>query len=172
MLQTAASFNFEVTSSYSIRVRTTDAAGSGAKAFTINVTDANEQPNDIALSNTSIAENQPAQSAASTDRSRRRRDYTSARRPATAFTIDAAKTAAEASTSRSEASSRSASGPPTPAGSGRRRSPSVTKRPRVAEQQQHRRTCRRHGSTLDRSGRRRHSHTLSRQRHAHHRPSE
>ena len=30
------------------------------KAFTISVSDANEQPTDIALSNSSIAENQPA----------------------------------------------------------------------------------------------------------------
>src|SRR6185437_2106833 len=57
-LQENASFDFEAKSSYSIRVRSTD---SGAlfteKAFTITVTDVNEAPTDIALSNGSVPEN-------------------------------------------------------------------------------------------------------------------
>ena len=75
-LQTAASFDFEAQSSYSIRVRTTDAGGlSFDKAFTITVTDVNEAPTDIALSNSSVAENQPSapRSARFVHRPRRRR---------------------------------------------------------------------------------------------------
>ena len=52
-------FNFEAKSSYSIRVRTTD---SGAltfeKVFTISVSNVNEAPTDIALSGSSVPENQ------------------------------------------------------------------------------------------------------------------
>ncbi len=58
-LQTAAAFDFESKSSYSIRVRSTDQGGlSTEKVFTVSVTDANEAPTDIALSASSIAENQ------------------------------------------------------------------------------------------------------------------
>ncbi|MDZ4849745.1 MAG: cadherin repeat domain-containing protein, partial [Pirellulaceae bacterium] len=57
-LKTVSSFNFEAQSSYSIRVRTTDNVGlSFEKQFTINVTNVNETPTNIALSNSSIAEN-------------------------------------------------------------------------------------------------------------------
>ena len=60
-LKTNASFNFEAKSSYSVRVRTTDAGGLFAeKAFTITVTDVNETPTDIALSAPTVAENAPS----------------------------------------------------------------------------------------------------------------
>jgi Ca2+-binding RTX toxin-like protein len=52
------SFNFEVKSSYSIRVRTVDQGGLiKERVFTIQVTDVNENPTDISLSSTSIPEN-------------------------------------------------------------------------------------------------------------------
>jgi ELWxxDGT repeat protein len=51
-LKTAASFNFETQSSYSIRVRTTDSgAESFEKQFTITVTDGNDGATQVALSN-------------------------------------------------------------------------------------------------------------------------
>jgi hypothetical protein len=57
-LKTAASFNYEAKSIYSVRVRSTDAGGlTTEKQFTINVTHVNETPSDIALSATSVAEN-------------------------------------------------------------------------------------------------------------------
>jgi hypothetical protein len=60
-LVTAASFNFEVKDSYSIRVRVTDNGGLHfEKQFTINVSDVNEAPTDIGLSNNTVAENQPS----------------------------------------------------------------------------------------------------------------
>ena len=66
-LQTAASFNYEAKSSYSVRVRSTDQGGLYTeKAFTISVTNVNEQPTDISLSDTSVAENQPAGTAVGT----------------------------------------------------------------------------------------------------------
>ena len=66
-LQTAAIFNFEAKSSYSIRLRTTDQGGSWfEKVFTISVTNVNETPTDIALSANSIAENQPSGTAVGT----------------------------------------------------------------------------------------------------------
>ena len=59
-LRTSASFNFEVKSSYSICIRTTDQGGLAFdKAFTITVTNINEVPTDIGLSPSSVAENQP-----------------------------------------------------------------------------------------------------------------
>ena len=61
VLKTAASFDYETKSSYSIRVRSTDAGSLYVeKQFTINVTSANEAPTDISLSNNSVAENQPS----------------------------------------------------------------------------------------------------------------
>ncbi|WYL95766.1 MAG: choice-of-anchor L domain-containing protein [Gloeotrichia echinulata IR180] len=55
-----ASFDFEAKNSYSIRVRTTDKDTlSYDKTFTINVTDVNEAPTNISLSNNTIAENKP-----------------------------------------------------------------------------------------------------------------
>ncbi len=60
-LQTSAVFDFETKSSYSIRVRTTDAGGLFfEKALTVTVIDANDAPTDIALSPTAVAENQPS----------------------------------------------------------------------------------------------------------------
>ncbi len=58
-LKTAAAFDFEAKSSYSIRVRSTDQGGlTTEKVFTVSVADVNEAPTDIALSASSIAENQ------------------------------------------------------------------------------------------------------------------
>jgi hypothetical protein len=62
-LQTADSFDFETKSSYSIRVRTTDSGTPAAhleEIFTISILDVNETPTDIALTNASVAENQPS----------------------------------------------------------------------------------------------------------------
>ncbi|TQM54609.1 beta strand repeat-containing protein [Humibacillus xanthopallidus] len=60
-LRTAASFDFEAKASYSINVRTTDSAGNVfEKSFVITVTDVNEAPTDISLSNATVAENEPA----------------------------------------------------------------------------------------------------------------
>ena len=59
-LQTAAVFDFETKSSYSIRVRTTDSGWlCYEEIFTITVTDVNETPTDIAISNSSVDEDQP-----------------------------------------------------------------------------------------------------------------
>src|SRR5204863_9054757 len=58
-LQSAASFNFEAQSAYSICVRSTDSTSrTFEKQFTISVTDVNEAPTDISLSSSSVAENQ------------------------------------------------------------------------------------------------------------------
>ncbi len=66
-LQTAATFNYESKNSYSIRIRSTDQGSLYTeKAFTINVTNVNEQPTDISLSNNSVAENQPTGTAVGT----------------------------------------------------------------------------------------------------------
>jgi gliding motility-associated-like protein len=57
-LRTAAVFDFETKSSYSVRVRVTDAGGlTFEKVFTINVTDVNETPTNISASASSVAEN-------------------------------------------------------------------------------------------------------------------
>src|SRR5688572_10303810 len=62
-LQTNQSFDFETKDSYSIRVRSSD-DGAPAKfveeIFTITVSDVNDAPSDISLSNASVDENQPA----------------------------------------------------------------------------------------------------------------
>jgi hypothetical protein len=59
-LLTSAVFNYEVKSSYSIRIRTTDPTNAWfEKAFTITVTNANEAPTDIGLSDNTIDENLP-----------------------------------------------------------------------------------------------------------------
>ncbi len=61
VLYTGAAFDFELQSSYSIRVRTTDQGGlTFEKVFTITVTDGNDAPLDILLSNGSVDENQPS----------------------------------------------------------------------------------------------------------------
>jgi hypothetical protein len=60
-LQSAASFDFETKSSYTVCVRSTDSGGlSFDKQFTISVTNVNEPPTDISLSNNSIDENKPS----------------------------------------------------------------------------------------------------------------
>jgi gliding motility-associated-like protein len=57
-LRTAGVFDFETKSSYSVRVRTTDAGGlSFEKAITITVLNVNEAPTDLALSAVYIYEN-------------------------------------------------------------------------------------------------------------------
>ncbi|MEJ6484640.1 Ig-like domain-containing protein [Nostoc punctiforme UO1] len=59
-LKINSSPDFETKSSYSIRVRTTDAGGlSFEKALTITINDLNEAPTDLALSPTNINENVP-----------------------------------------------------------------------------------------------------------------
>jgi hypothetical protein len=66
-LQTNAVFDFETTNSYSIRVRATDAGSlTFEEQFTITITNVNEPPTDINLSNSSITENQPAGTAVGT----------------------------------------------------------------------------------------------------------
>ena len=68
-LSSTASFNYEAKSSYTICVRATD-NGSPALSFdkqlTVVVTNVNETPTDISLSNASIAENQPSASTVGT----------------------------------------------------------------------------------------------------------
>lgn len=60
-LRTDTVFDFEARSSYSIRVRGTDGAGAAIeRALDIAVTNVNEAPSQIELSNTSVAEGQPA----------------------------------------------------------------------------------------------------------------
>ncbi|HEY9642830.1 MAG TPA: cadherin domain-containing protein, partial [Coleofasciculaceae cyanobacterium] len=60
-LRIVSSPNFEVKNAYSIRVRTRDNGGlSTEKVLTVNVTDVNEAPTDIGLSNLSVPENVPA----------------------------------------------------------------------------------------------------------------
>ncbi|HTX79119.1 MAG TPA: sortase, partial [Longilinea sp.] len=60
-LFTSASFDYETKNSYSIRVRSTDGGGLYfEKVFTVTVTDVNEAPTDISLSNSSVDEEQPA----------------------------------------------------------------------------------------------------------------
>jgi hypothetical protein len=59
-LQTAAVFDFETDNSKSVRIRTDDGnGGTFEEQFTITVTNANDPPTDIALSNSSVDENQP-----------------------------------------------------------------------------------------------------------------
>jgi len=57
-LKTNSVFDYESRTSYSIRVRSTDQGGLWCdKIFTVNVSDLNDTPTDIALSNSSIREN-------------------------------------------------------------------------------------------------------------------
>jgi hypothetical protein len=61
LLLTAAVFDYEAKNNYSIRVRTTDQGGLWfEKVFAITVTDTNEPPTDLLLSNSTLTENQPA----------------------------------------------------------------------------------------------------------------
>src|SRR5207302_661012 len=58
-LQTAAPLDFEAGGTRSVRIRTDDGhGGTFDKVFTITVNDKNDAPTDIALSNSSVAENQ------------------------------------------------------------------------------------------------------------------
>jgi hypothetical protein len=58
-LTTNSVFDYETKNSYSIRVRTTDQGGlSFEKQLTIGVTDVNETPNNLTLSNSTVTENQ------------------------------------------------------------------------------------------------------------------
>ncbi len=58
-LKSNAGFDFETKSSYSVRVRSTDQGGlSFEKQFTIGVTNVNETPTNLVISNSNIAENQ------------------------------------------------------------------------------------------------------------------
>jgi hypothetical protein len=66
-LKTAASFDFETKNVYRIRVEADDGqGGSLAKPFLIQVTDANDAPTDINLSNQRLAENLPIGSSVGT----------------------------------------------------------------------------------------------------------
>ncbi len=67
VLQTPASFDYETKSSYSIRVRATDQGGLYLETqITITVTDVNDAPTDISLSNSTVPENQPSGTAVGT----------------------------------------------------------------------------------------------------------
>jgi autotransporter-associated beta strand protein len=66
-LRANASFDFEAGSSYTVRVRSTDAGGLFAEqAFAITITNVNETPTAIALSNSSLAENAGANAVVGT----------------------------------------------------------------------------------------------------------
>ncbi|MDA9887515.1 cadherin domain-containing protein, partial [Flavobacteriaceae bacterium] len=56
-LLTATALDFEVKSSYAIRLETSDGSASYSKALTITVNDVNEAPTDIVLSATAVDEN-------------------------------------------------------------------------------------------------------------------
>ncbi|MEY4066630.1 MAG: Bifunctional hemolysin/adenylate cyclase precursor, partial [Pseudomonadota bacterium] len=58
LLKTAGAFNYEAKSSYALTVTSTDqGALFFTKSFTIQITDANEAPTEVTLSNTIVAEN-------------------------------------------------------------------------------------------------------------------
>ena len=60
VLKTAAVFNYEAKKSYTIRIRSTDQGGLYVeRTKTITITNVNESPTNIGLSNSSVAENQP-----------------------------------------------------------------------------------------------------------------
>ena len=66
-LKLTPSPNFEAKSSYAVRLRTTDAGGGAfEKQFTITITNVNEAPTDITLSNSSVAENSAVNSVVGT----------------------------------------------------------------------------------------------------------
>ena len=59
-LRSTAVFDFDVRSSYSVRVRSVDAGGLPVETpLTIQVLNVNDSPTDISLSNSTVAENQP-----------------------------------------------------------------------------------------------------------------
>jgi ELWxxDGT repeat protein len=60
-LKTAASFDFETKSSYTVRIAASDASGViDTEPFTISVTNVNEAPTALSLSNSTVPENSPA----------------------------------------------------------------------------------------------------------------
>ncbi len=64
VLKTAASFNFEAQSTYSIRVRVTDSVNhTFEQSLTIQVTQVNEAPSNIGLSNATVVEGMPVGTA-------------------------------------------------------------------------------------------------------------
>jgi hypothetical protein len=66
-LKTGAAFDYETKSSYNILVKTDDGkGGTFQKSFTISVTNVNEAPTNISLTQNSLAENQPAGTAVGT----------------------------------------------------------------------------------------------------------
>ncbi|MCR9249680.1 MAG: SBBP repeat-containing protein [bacterium] len=67
-LESNTAFDFETKENYSIRVRSIDPNGCQLEdSFTINITDVSpEAPNDISLSNSTIAENEPVATAVGT----------------------------------------------------------------------------------------------------------
>lgn len=66
-LVTNALFNFEAKQSYSIRVRTTDMTNEiFERVFVVTITDANDAPTDLKMSNTSLNENSPKQTVIGT----------------------------------------------------------------------------------------------------------
>ena len=66
-LRATSSFNYETTTSQSVTIRVTDGGGlTYDETFTINVTDVNEAPTDITLSNASVAENAGADATVGT----------------------------------------------------------------------------------------------------------
>jgi hypothetical protein len=66
-LESAVVFDFETKSSYTVRVRTTDSGGLFTEQqFTITIVDRNDNPTDIALSNSAVDENVPANTVVGT----------------------------------------------------------------------------------------------------------
>ena len=66
-LQTAESFDFETKNSYSVRIRTTDSGGfTYEEAFNVSVNDVNEVPDDLALDNADVDENENSGTAVGT----------------------------------------------------------------------------------------------------------
>ena len=66
-LQTSGALDFEAAAHLSVRVQTDDGhGGTFQKAFTIDVSNVNEAPTDVALSKSSVAENQPLGTAVGT----------------------------------------------------------------------------------------------------------
>ena len=60
-LTSTSIFNFESASSYSVRIKSTDAGGlTTEKAFNITVSDANDAPTDLSIDNSTIEENEDA----------------------------------------------------------------------------------------------------------------
>ena len=59
-LKTNTTLDYETKNNYSIRVKTTDQGGlSYEKQLTVSITDVNESPTDVTLSNNTVAENSP-----------------------------------------------------------------------------------------------------------------